>query len=75
MTAHPEVLVQLRDELVAEAEGFNVPEGNTRRSIRRGCGGPAESSGRGMRGKRYVEELGRPPGLLAVGRSKVGYTP
>ena len=27
-----------------------------------------------MRGKRYVEELGRPHGLLAVGRSKVGYT-
>jgi hypothetical protein len=24
--------------------------------------------------KRYVEELGRPPGLLAVGRSAVGYT-
>ena len=24
MTAHPEVLVQLRDELVADAEGVNV---------------------------------------------------
>jgi hypothetical protein len=27
-----------------------------------------------MRGKRYVEELGRPLGLLAVGRSEGGYT-
>jgi hypothetical protein len=26
-----------------------------------------------MRGKRYVEELGSPHALLAVGRSKVGY--
>jgi hypothetical protein len=26
-----------------------------------------------MRGKRYVEELGRPQALLAVGRSNVGY--
>jgi hypothetical protein len=43
------VLVQLRDELVAEAEGFNVPEGNTKHPIGRGCGGPPESSGRGMR--------------------------
>jgi hypothetical protein len=24
VAAHPEVLVQLRDELVADAEGFNV---------------------------------------------------
>src|SRR5919201_6939335 len=47
-TAIPEGLVQLRDKLVAEAEGFNVPKGNTRRPIRRGCGGPPESSGRGM---------------------------
>jgi hypothetical protein len=68
------VLVQLRDKLVADGEGFNVPEANTRRPIRRGRGGPPESSGRGMRGKRYVEELGRPLGLLAVGRSEGGYT-
>ena len=32
MTAHPEVLVQLRNKLVADAEGFNVPEGNTEAS-------------------------------------------
>jgi len=42
------VLVQLRDKLVAAAEGFNVPEGNTKPPIRRGGGGPPESSGRGM---------------------------
>jgi hypothetical protein len=30
-----------------------------------------ESTGRGMRGKRYVEELGRSQALLAVGSSKV----
>ena len=27
--ARPEVLVQLRDEFIADAEGFNVPEGHT----------------------------------------------
>jgi hypothetical protein len=50
-----------------------VPEGNTRRPIRRGRGGPPESEGLRMRGKRYVEELGRPHTLLVVGRSNVGY--
>ena len=48
MIAHPEVLEQLRNKLVADAEGFNVPEGNTKRPIWRGRGGPPESSGRGM---------------------------
>jgi hypothetical protein len=65
------VLVQLRDKLVADGEGFNVPEANTRRPEWLGRGGPPESSGRGMRGKRYVEELGRSHELLAVGRSNV----
>jgi hypothetical protein len=46
--AHPEVLEQLRNKLVADAEGFNVPEGYTKRPIWRGRGGPPESSGRGM---------------------------
>ena len=45
MTRTPFVLVQLRDEFVADAEDFNVPEGNTRRPIRRGCEGPPESEG------------------------------
>ena len=47
--ALPEVLVQLRNKLVADAEGFNVhrrQHGNTRSW--RGCGGPPESTGRGM---------------------------
>ena len=44
----PEVLEQLRDKLVADGEGFNVPEANTRRSVWQGRGGPPESSGRGM---------------------------
>jgi hypothetical protein len=30
VTAHPEVLVQLRDEIVADGEGFNEPEANTK---------------------------------------------
>jgi hypothetical protein len=68
------VLAQLRDKLVADGEGLNEPEANTRRPEWLGRGGPPESEGLRMRGKRYVEELGRPPGLLAVGRSKVGYT-
>lgn len=47
--ARPEVLVQLRDEFVADAEGFNVNR-RQHKSIRfrRGCKGPPESSGRGM---------------------------
>jgi hypothetical protein len=28
VTAHAEVLVQLRDEFVGDGEGFNVPEAN-----------------------------------------------
>ena len=48
MIAHPEVLVQLRNKLVADAEGFNLPEGHTKHPIGRGCGGPPESTGRGM---------------------------
>ena len=74
MTAHPEVLVQLRDEFVADAEGFNVhrrqheiicygEDGKVRRS-------PQAVACR----KRYVEELGRPHGLLLVGSTAAGYT-
>jgi hypothetical protein len=50
------VLVQLRDELVADAdaEGFNVPEGHTKHPFWRGCGGPPESKGPGMQ-----EEMGQ----------------
>jgi hypothetical protein len=68
------VLVQLRDKLVAGDEGLNEPEANTRCPDWLGRGGPPESEGLRMRGKRYVEELGRPQGLLAVGRFNVRYT-
>ena len=57
------MLVQLRDKLVADAEGFNVPEGYTKRPIWRGRGGPPESSGRGMqeeRRERTQEALAAP---------------
>ncbi len=49
MIAHPEVLVQLRDELVADVEGFNDRR-RQHKSIRKwlGCEGPPESTGRGM---------------------------
>ena len=36
-----------------------MPEANTRRPEWLRGRGPPESSGRGMRGKRYIEELGR----------------
>jgi hypothetical protein len=42
------VRVQLRDKLVADGEGFNVPEANTKQPFWRGGGGPPESSGPGM---------------------------
>jgi hypothetical protein len=63
--AHPEVLVQLRDELVADAEGFNVLEGNTIPPKRRRGGGPPESSAVACR-KRYAIEPGKPNGLLSL---------
>jgi hypothetical protein len=47
------VLVQLRDEIVADAEGFNGPEGNTAASgMGKGADGPPESSGHGMQEER-----------------------
>jgi hypothetical protein len=46
------VLVQLRDKLVADAEGFNVPEGHTKHPFWRGGGGPPESTGRGLQEER-----------------------
>ena len=44
----PEVLVQLRNELVADVDSFNVLEDNTKHPEWLGCGGPSESTGRGM---------------------------
>ena len=51
MTAHPEVLVQLRKGF-AHAEGLNAPEGNTIPPTWRGGGGPPASSGHGMQEER-----------------------
>jgi len=47
--AHPEVLVQLRDEFFADVEGFNDRR-RQHKSIRNWLGseGPPESTGRGM---------------------------
>ncbi len=49
MIAHPEVLVQLRDEIFADVEGFDDRR-RQHKNIRNwlGCEGPPESTGRGM---------------------------
>jgi hypothetical protein len=67
------VLVQLRDEFVADVEGFNGPEDNTAASalarvllVRRS---PQAMACR----KRGVEELGKPQRLLLVGKTGAGY--
>ena len=52
MVAHPEVLVQLRNKLIADVDSFNVLEDNTKRPEWLGCGGPSESTGRGMQEER-----------------------
>jgi len=54
--------LQLRDECDADAEGFNVPEGNTRRPIRRGCEGPPESTGRGIQEEKHGRTREAPTG-------------
>ena len=59
MIAHPDVLVQLRNKLVADVDSFDVLEDKTRHLGWLGCGGQAESSGRGMY-KRDAGELGKP---------------
>ena len=64
MTAHPEVLVQLRDELVADAEGFHVHR-RQHKSIRIGEEVKVRRSPQAVAcRKRDVEELGRPHKLL-----------
>ncbi len=67
MIAHPEVLVQLRDELAADAEGFN--DRRRQYKIIRKCldvkvrRSPQAVACR----KRYAVELGRPQKLRIVG--------
>jgi hypothetical protein len=74
VTAHPEVLVQLRYELIADAEGFNVHR-RQHKIIRIGEEVKVRRSPQAMAcRKRYVEELGRPHRLLPEGKTEAGYT-
>ena len=73
MTAHPEVLVQLRDELVADAEGFNVHR-RQHKNIRFGEDGKVRRSHQAVAcRKRYAEKLGRPYRLLPREKMEAGY--
>ena len=66
MTAHPEVLVQLRDTRVADAEGFNAHR-RLHESIRVGEDAKVRRSPQAAAcRKRDVEELGRPQRLLRM---------
>jgi hypothetical protein len=74
VTAHPEGLVQLRDKLVADAEGFNAHR-RPHKSIRIGEDVKVRRSPQAAAcRKRYVEELGRPQRLLRVGSVGGWYT-
>jgi len=58
VTAHPEVLVQLRDELAADAEGFDDHR-RQYKIIRNGLDGKVRRSPQAVAcRKRYVRELG-----------------
>jgi hypothetical protein len=66
VTAHPEVLVQLRNKLVADAEGFHAHR-RPHKSIRMGEDAKVRRSPQvAACRKRDVEELGRPQRLLRV---------
>jgi hypothetical protein len=74
VTAHPEVLVQLRDKLAADAEGFNAHR-RPHKSIRLGEDVKVRRSPQAAAcRKRYVEELGRPHRLLRGGSVGGWYT-
>jgi hypothetical protein len=74
VTAHPEVLVQLRDELVADAEGFNDHR-RQHEIIRFGEDVKVRRSPQAVACReRYDQELGRPHRLLSQGSGSVGYT-
>jgi hypothetical protein len=67
-------LVQLRNELVADAEGFNVHR-RPHKIIRLGEDVKVRRSPQAVAcRKRYVEELGRPQRLLRVGSVGGWYT-
>lgn len=73
MTAHPEVLVQLRDELVADAGGFEHYR-RQHKNIRSGEEGKVRRSRQAVAcRKRYAEELGMPYRLLPREKMEAGY--
>ena len=66
MIAHPEVLVQLRNEFVADVEGFNDRR-RQYKSIRYGLDAKVRRSQQAVAcRKRYDVELGRPQKLRSV---------
>ena len=71
MTAHPEVLVQLRDELVADAEGFNDHR-RQYKIIRNGLDVKVRRSPQAVAcRKRCTQELGRPLSLPDLHRGRI----
>lgn len=61
MTVHPEELIQLRNEQIADVEGFSVSEDNTLVSVNgKDTKGPPESLKTVACKKRYDVEPGRP---------------
>ncbi|MFC1816806.1 hypothetical protein ACFL0M_12940 [Thermodesulfobacteriota bacterium] len=67
MIAHPEVLVQLRNEFIADVEGFNDRR-RPHKTIRKGLDEKVRRSHQAVAcRKRYVVELGRPQKLRGVG--------
>lgn len=65
MTVHPEALIQLRNEQVADVEDFNVSEDNTLASVNgKDAKGPPESIKAVACKKRYAVEPGKPYWLL-----------
>ena len=74
VTAHPEVLVQLRNTLVADAEGLNAHRRPHKR-IRVGEDAQVRRSPQAAACReRDVDELGRPQRLLPQGNSDAGST-
>ena len=74
MIAHPEVLVQLRNKLVADAEGFNVHR-RQHRSTRVGEGVEIRRSPQAVAcRKRCVREPGKPQGAPVVGTGWARHT-
>ena len=67
MTAHPEVLVQLRNKRVADAEGLNAHRRRPK-SLRVGEAATVRRSPQAAAGrKREAEDLGRPQRRLRGG--------